>query len=56
VEKLYCNDAHRARYKRAQKAANLADIVTELGPFVTDDGIFIYKRLVDSLAGRLNDR
>ena len=55
VTKLFCSDAHRARYKRAERSATIADVVERLGPHVTDEGIFIYKELVDHLAGKVNE-
>lgn len=53
---LFCDDAHRAKYKRAAKAAKLADIVERLEPFVSEDGEPVYRELVGHLAGAVNAR
>jgi hypothetical protein len=55
-DRRYCGPAHAAAYKRAKKAETLADLVERLGPFVMDDGLWIYKELVDHLAGRVQER
>lgn len=55
AERLYCSDAHRAAYKRAQRACTLAELVEKLGPHVDIGGIGIYNELVDHLAGRVNE-
>jgi hypothetical protein len=55
AERLFCSDAHRARYKRTQRAVVIADVVERLGPHIADSGIDIYKELVDHLAGRVNE-
>lgn len=52
--KLYCTPAHRAKHKRAVKAAELADIVERLGPHVNDSGLDTYAELVENVRFRLN--
>ena len=52
--KLYCDAACRAKWKRAEKSATIADLVEKLGPFVTDAGLGVYAELVGHLQGRVN--
>ena len=54
-ERLYCDASHRQKFKRAQRAFVIADVVERLGPHVNDSGIEIYKELVDHLAGRVSE-
>lgn len=51
----FCNDAHRQRYRRAQNDATTADIVQRLEPYVAEAGVFIFRELVDHLAGKVNE-
>lgn len=51
--KLYCDASCKFRYKRAQRAAAQGDLLEALGPFVMDDGIEIYRQLVNQLAGTI---
>lgn len=51
--KLFCDPGHRQKYKRAHRAADLADHVESLRPYVMDDGLPIFQGLVDRLAGTI---
>lgn len=51
----FCSDAHRQRYRRANNAAATADIVQRLEPYVAEAGVFIFRELVDHLAGKVNE-
>ena len=51
--KVWCSNAHRERFKRAERAATIADLIEQLGPHVDEAGIFVYKELVDHLTARL---
>lgn len=53
--RLFCDDAHRARYKRAERAATWAELVESLAPHVKAGGRKIYAEMVDRLAGSLNE-
>ncbi len=54
TRRLFCDDTCRQRYKRAERAATLGELVEALGPHVDTGGIEIYKELVDHLAGKIN--
>ena len=53
--RLFCNDAHRARYKRKERAATWADLVELLEPHVKASGRSIYREMVSRLAGSLSE-
>jgi hypothetical protein len=53
--RLFCDGAHRARFKRKEKAATWADLVESLEPHVKVSGRGIYREMVDRLAGSLNE-
>jgi hypothetical protein len=55
TERLFCDDAHRARYKRAERAATWADLVESLEPHVKVSGRRIYREMVERLAGSLSE-
>jgi len=53
--RLFCDDAHRARYKRKERAATWADLVESLEPHVKASGRSIYREMVSRLAGSLSE-
>lgn len=54
-QRKFCSDAHAAKFRRAQKAEGTADIVQRLEPYVSEEGRFVFRELVDHLSTRVNE-
>jgi hypothetical protein len=54
-DKKFGDQACAQKWRRANRAATLGELVERLGPFVCDDGLEVYRELVGHLAGRVNE-